>query len=282
MQHLQRHRPDGRRRAWAAAPALRLRTGLLKSVLRILPAVLLSVFLLSTAFATEIRVYRLNYARPESVAAVCTSIFGGQGTFVASPNINALVVNTDDKELFREIEKLVAALDRKPATLRFSVQSLGESNETQHRLKTGSGHGSGFNTTSTQSSRSSQRSVLALEFAKAAFTDDQIRIYSFPGWYGDETHVLTISHGLKVSGHVTEAGRIMVQVWYAEDSGSDTEQLLTELEVEPGQWVEFGGLAQSGADRSRSVAIDKDGSLSLKKGRAQTDRRFSLRVDMIR
>lgn len=282
MQHLQWHRPDGRRRAWAAAPAFQLKVGPLKEVLRILSAVLLSVFLLSAAFAAEIRVYRLNYARPESVAAVCTSIFGGQGTFVASANINALVVNTDDKELFREIEKLVAALDRKPATLRFSVQSLGENNETQHRIKAGSGHGSGFNTTSTQSSRSSQRSVLALEFAKAAFTDDQIRIYSFPGWYGDETHVLTISHGMKVSGHVTEAGRIMVQVWYAEDSGSDTEQLLTELEVEPGQWVEFGGLAQGGADRSRLAAIDKDGSLSLKKGRAQTDRRFSIRVDMIR
>lgn len=282
MQHLQWHRPDGRRRAWAAAPAFQLKVGALKEVLRILSAVLLSVFLLSTAFAAEIRVYRLNYARPESVAAVCTSIFGGQGAFVASANINALVVNTDDKELFREIEKLVAALDRKPATLRFSVQSLGESSETQRRLKVGSGHGPGFNTTQTQSSRSSQRSVMALEFAKAAFTDDQVRIYSFPGWYGDETQVLTISHGLKVSGHVTEAGRIMVQVWYAEDSGSDTEQLLTELEVEPGQWFEFGGLAQGGADRSRSAAIDKDGSLSLKKGRAQTDRRFSIRVDMIR
>ncbi len=243
---------------------------------------MLAVFLLSSAFAAEIRVYRLNYARPESVAAVCTSIFGGQGTFVASANINALVVNTDDKELFREIEKLVAALDRKPATLRFSVQSLGESLETQHRLKAGPGRGPGFNTTSSRSSRSSQRSVLALEFAKAAFTDDQIRIYSFPGWYGDETHVLTISHGMKVSGHVTEAGRIMVQVWYAEDSGSDTEQLLTEIEVEPGQWVEFGGLTQGGADRSRATEIGKDGGINLKKGRVQTDRRFAIRVDMIR
>lgn len=282
MQHLQRYRPYGRRRSWVASPALRLKTGLLKAVLRILLTVLLAVLLLSSAFAAEIRVYRLSYARPESVAAVCTSIFGSQGTFVASANINALVVNTDDKELFREIEKLVAALDRKPATLRFSVQSIGDSSETQHRLKTGPGRGPGFNTTRTQSSRSSQRSVVALEFARAAFTDDQIRIYSFPGWYGDETHVLTISHGLKVSGHVTEAGRVMVQVWYAEDSGSDTEQLLTELEVEPGQWVEFGGLTQGGADRSRSAGIGKDGSLSLKQGRAQTDRRFSIRVDMIR
>lgn len=250
--------------------------------MRILPAFLLALLLFSPAFAAEIRVYRLNYARPESVAAVCTNIFGGQGTFVASPNINALVVNTDDKELFKEIEKLVAALDRKPATLRFSVQSLGESNETQHRLKTGPGRAPGFDTTRTQSSRSSQRSVVALEFAKAAFTDDQIRIFSFPGWYGDETHVLTTSHGLKVSGHVTEAGRIMLQVWYAEDSGSDTEQLLTELEVEAGQWVEFGGLNQGGSDRSRSAGIGRDGSLDLKKGRAQTDRRFAIRVDMIR
>lgn len=282
MQHLQWHWPAKCQRQRAVAPAFRLKTRLIKSVVRRLPVVLLAVFLFSSAFAAEIRVYRLNYARPESVAAVCTSIFGGQGTFVASANINALVVNTDDKELFREIEKLVAALDRKPATLRFSVQSLGESSDIQHRLKTGPGREPGFNTTSTQSSRSSQRSVVALEFAKAAFTDDQIRIYSFQGWYGDETQVLTISHGLKVSGHVTEAGRIMVQVWYAEDSGSDTEQLLTELEVEPGQWVEFGGLTQGGADRSRSAEIGKDGSINLKKGRTQTDRRFSLRVDMIR
>lgn len=282
MQQLQRYRPHSYGRARIAAPSFQLKTGLLKSFKLILPAFLLAVLLFSSAFAAEIRVYRLNYARPESVAAVCTNIFGGQGTFVASPNINALVVNTDDKELFKEIEKLVAALDRKPATLRFSVQSLGESSETQHRLKTGPGRAPGFDTTQTRSLRSSQRSVVALEFAKAAFTDDQIRIYSFPGWYGDETHVLTISHGLKVSGHVTEAGRIMVQVWYAEDSGSETEQLLTELEVEAGQWIEFGGLTQGGDDSSRSAGLGKDGSLNLKKGRAQTDRRFSLRVDMIR
>lgn len=240
-----------------------------------------TVFICSAA-AREIRVFKLQYASPSSVARICETLFTGQGTFVASPQINALVVNADDKELFHEIEKLLAALDRRPATLRYTVRSIGEARENRQQVKFKSGRFPGISNEKNTSNRQSERSVLALEFARARFTDDQIKVFSSPGWYGNEVAVVSTSHGLSVSGHLTESGRVIVQVWYAEDSGGDTENLLTELEVEAGQWAEFGGLVQGDGQRQRSAAIGTDGGLTATRGQRQTDRRFAIRVDLIR
>ncbi len=253
-----------------------------KNFFRLLLLAFVSAVTFLPAVAGEIRVFKLSYASPYSVAGICENLFGKQGTFVASPQINALVVNTDDKELFMEIEKLLAALDRKPATLRFTVKSLGSSSENLHQLKIGSGRFPKLNNERHTSTQRSERSVTALEFARASFTDEQIRVFSVPAYYGNELVVLATSHGLKVSGHVNDAGRLMLQVWYAEGSGNDTESLLTELEVEPGQWAEFGGLTQGGSQKSDAVSFGKDGSLQTKGGQRQTDRRFAIRADLIR
>lgn len=254
--------------------------------MRVVSLILLLIFLagnlLSPAAATEIKVFKLQYASPYSIAHTCESLFGKQGTYVAAPQINAIVVNSDDKELLREIEKLVAVLDRKPATLRFTVKSLASSSENTKRLSLHRGSFPGAGNDLTTSTSSSERSITALEFARASFTDDQVRVYSVPAVYGNELAVLTTSRGLKVSGNVAEGARVMVQVWYAEGGGNETESLLTELEVEPGQWAEFGGLNQNEAQRSTSAGVSRHGKFSVKSGTRQTDRSFAIKVDIVR
>lgn len=248
----------------------------------------LIIFMLLAAFcvlplnAREIRVFKLQYASPFSVARICETLFAGQGTFVASPQINALVVNADDKELFHEIEKLLAALDRRPATLRFTVKSVGTASENLQRVKFKNGRFPGITNEKQSSTRQSERSVVALEFARARFTDDQIRVFSVPNWYGNEIAIISTSHGLSVSGHATESGSLMVQVWYAEGNGNNTESLLTELEVAAGQWVEFGGLQQGGDGHQRTAGIGVEGQLTVSRDKRQTDRRFAIRVDLIK
>ncbi|MDD3147301.1 MAG: secretin N-terminal domain-containing protein [Candidatus Riflebacteria bacterium] len=244
---------------------------------------LLGIFCcISPVAATEIRVFKLQYANPDSLVRICENLFAGQATFAASPQINALVVNTDEKELFQQIEKLLAALDRRPATLRFTVKSAGDTRENLHEMKFRNGQFPRVNSEKTTSSRQSERNVIALEFARARFTDDQVRIYSVPGWFGDELAVVTTSHGLSVSGHLTEGGRVLLQVWYAEENGSTTESLLTELEVEAGQWAEFGGLAQGADQRQKTAEASGKGALKIANSKRQTDRRFAVRVDVLR
>lgn len=256
---------------------------MLRKLLRLAAAALFLTLLFAAALpATEIRVFKLYYSSPAAVARTCEALFRGQANFAAAPSINALVVNTDDKELFPEIEKLVKELDRKPVTLRFTVRSLGSSSEDQRRLRVGTGKFPDLRDDRQVIHRQSERSITVLENAKAQFTDDQVRVFSLPGWYGPEVVQLTTSHGLKVSGHVTGNGTVMIQVWYAQENGADTEQLLTELEVATGQWAEFGGLAQDGGHNNRSVTAGNDGELTTARGKSQIDSRFAIRVDLIR
>lgn len=245
-------------------------------------ALFLTLLFTAALMATEIRVFKLYYSSPEAVARTCEALFRGHANFAAAPSINALVVNTDDKELFGEIEKLVAELDRRPLTLRFTVRSLGSSSEDLRRLRMTAGKFPDLKNERQVTNRQSERSITVLENARAQFTDDQVRVFSLPGWYGPEVVQLTTSHGLKVSGRVTGKETVMIQVWYAQENGADTEQLLTELEVAVGQWAEFGGLMQDGGQKNRSVEAGKDGGLTVTGGKSQTDSRFAIRVDLIR
>ncbi|NCB39729.1 MAG: hypothetical protein EOM80_13275 [Erysipelotrichia bacterium] len=242
---------------------------------------LLIVNCLSSVTAAEIRIFKLRYASPCSVERVCESLFAGQASFAAAPQINALVVNSDDNALFAEVEKLVLALDCKPAMLNFTVKSLADSKENAQKLKIQSNSLSGITTKNTSSSHS-ERSITVLEFARARFTDDQIRVYSVPAIYGKESIALTTSHGLKISGHVSDDGRVWVQVWYAEDAADETETLLTELEVEPGCWNEFGGLQQGAKERDISQSFGRISGLRQKSFGCRIARRFAIKVDVVK
>jgi len=243
---------------------------------------LIFILLLLTviAGADEIEMIRLKYADPHSVAHTIKSLFGGRVNAIPVPSINGVAINASDKYEMDEIKKLAAVLDRRPATLRFSIQS--DSQTSENSQVAGYRQRVRAETRRSTTTASSMRTVVAMEFSKASLTDELVQIYSLPGWYGPETVVMASSHGLKVSGHLIDEDRVIVQVWYAQDNGGVSEVLLTEVETRAGEWFSLGGLGQSTGNDARSVEIRSHNGISYKKTGGQIDRRFMLRVDVIR
>ncbi|PKL39321.1 MAG: hypothetical protein CVV41_21530 [Candidatus Riflebacteria bacterium HGW-Riflebacteria-1] len=233
------------------------------------------------ADASEIRVFRLNYADPNSVATTIKALFGGKVNAIPVPSLNAVAVSVSDNYEMEEIAKLAAVLDRRPATFRFTVQSDSQGNESSRFIGVQRGRGRAETTRSTTNS-TSQRSVVAMEFAKASLTDEIVKIYSYPGWYGPEAVQITTSHGLKVSGHLSDDNRIIVQVWFAQGDQNASEVLLTEVEARAGEWFSLGGLDQSSSQSGYTGSLSRKGQIGHKKTGGQIDRRFMLRVDVIR
>lgn len=233
------------------------------------------------ASAGEIRVFRLNYADPNSVATTIKALFGGKVNAIPVPSLNAVAVNVSDKYEMEEIAKLAAVLDRRPANFRFSIQSDSQSHESSQFIGINKGRGRAENARSTTNS-TSQRTIVAMEYAKASLTDEMVRIYSYPGWYGPEIVQITTSHGLKISGHLLDDNRIIVQVWYAQGNQDVSEVLLTEVEVHAGEWFSLGGLDQSSSQSGYTANVSRKAEIGHKKTGGQIDRRFMLRVDVIR
>jgi hypothetical protein len=238
------------------------------------------ILITSAAGTTEIEMIRLKYADPHSVAHTIKSLFGGRVNAIPVPSVNGVAINASDKYEMDEIKKLAAVLDRRPATLRFSIQSDSQASEKSQAI--GYRQRARAETARSDTTTSSMRTVVAMEFSKASLTDELTQIYSLPGWYGPETVVMTTSHGLKVSGHLVDEERVMVQVWYAQDNGGISEVLLTEVETRAGEWFSLGGLGQSTGNDAHSVEIRSHNGISYKKTGGQIDRRFRIRVDVIR
>jgi len=241
---------------------------------------LILVNLPALAFSAEIQLIRLKYADPHSVAHTIKALFGGRVNAVPVPSVNGVAINASDQYEMDEIKKLAAVLDRRPATLRFSIQSDSHGREKSQTI--GYRQRPRAETTTSTTTASSMRTIVAMEFSKASLTDELVQIYSLPGWYGPETVVMTTSHGLKVSGHLLDEERVMVQVWYAQDNGGISEVLLTEVETKAGEWFSLGGLAQTTNQDAHSIEIRSHKGVSYKKTGGQIDRRFMLRVDVIR
>ncbi|PKL46755.1 MAG: hypothetical protein CVV42_15425 [Candidatus Riflebacteria bacterium HGW-Riflebacteria-2] len=242
--------------------------------------IIILMLLTTVAGAAEIQLIRLKYADPHSVAHTIGALFGGRVNAIPVPSVNGVAINASDKYEMEEIAKLAAVLDRRPATLRFSIQSASNVHEKSQTIgyrQRGRAETAGSTTTTT-----GMRTVVAMEFAKASLTDELVQIYSLPGWYGPETVAITTSHGLKVSGHLIDEERVMVQVWYAQNNGGISEVLLSEVETRAGEWFSLGGLEQSSNHAGHSIEIGSQKGVAYKKTGGQIDRRFMLRVDVIR
>lgn len=241
------------------------------------------VLVMACCDAGEIKVFKLNYADPYSVANVITSLFGKQVTVAPATSINAVVVNTGDSELLREISRLVAVLDRRPAILRFTLKRDESGSADNNDLSWINSQPAARRTTSERSS-SSTRTVTALEFARASITDEVIRVFTLPVLPDQQTVLLTTSQGLKISGRIADKNQILVQLWFGDGTGMETESLLTELAVPAGEWFSIGGLNTSGISGQKNTGISTANGVEAgrKKTGHQIDRRFLLKVDVIR
>lgn len=246
-------------------------------------ALILSVLMLVSINleAGEIKVFRLKYARPYSVENVIKSLFGNSVKVACADTINAVVVNSSDKEILEQIEKLVAVLDRKPATFRFTVRSDTGQKQRSATMGTQSGQAQ-LNMQSNRQKSFGERTITALEFAKAALTDETIRVFHLTSLPDAVPVVITTTRGLKISARMAESNQILAQLWYAEGGSDASDILLTELSVPAGQWFSFGGMDDSinAMNHSASVLAGK-GDISVNKTGNRIDRRFMLKIDLL-
>lgn len=240
--------------------------------------VLLMIFS-SQALMAEIKIIKLSYADPDSLIMTLNQLFGRKVKVAAAPMINALIVNSDDQEILKTIDKLVADLDRKPAMLRFSVQRA--ANESFQRQEIRLGKSNRFQKSRTQSRETGENSVIAMEYRKARLTDDSIRIFSYPTYFGEAIETIVIARGLMVSGHLTGNNTAQIEVWYSTGEGLDSETLLTQIEAPLGQWVSLGGGSNATSQSTPKLQSGKNPVFSTEKSGGHIDRRYLIKVDLV-
>lgn len=227
----------------------------------------------------EIRIIKLKYSSPEAFIATIAPLFGRQIKAAAAPAINAVVVNCDNPQIMQQIENLATELDRRPATLRFSLQRTSEDSADHGTIKLGSA-----GALSQQNTRRSERgsnSVVAMENQKARLTNDSIRIFSYPTYYGEELKTLTISRGLIVSGHLTGPDSAQLEIWYAAGEGLNSETLLTTVNAPLGHWVGIGGIDRQNQQSRPDYSLGKNSSIGINKSGGLLDRHYRIRVDLV-
>lgn len=225
----------------------------------------------------ELKIIRLNYARPEEIISTITQIFAGNVNVAPAPSINAIVINSEDSKLLEEIEKLVSELDRRPNVLRFSVQRLADETTTSQHFQPGR-H---INHRHQHKTESKTNSVVVMENRKARITDDTIRIFSYPTYFGETVQAITTSQGLMVSGRVTGNQTVQLEVWYSSGEELDSETLLTMIEAPLGEWISLGGIDTETRRHSPSFKLGKNAEFSVHKNGGQIDRRYLLKVDLV-
>lgn len=227
----------------------------------------------------EIKIVRLKYSEPQSVITTLEQLFGKKVRLAPAPTLNAIVINSDDPAVLREIDRLLQELDQRPAMLRYSVRRLSDQDETSTHLQFG------------QRSRLSQKqqrlretginTVVAQEYRKARITDDSIRIFTYPTYFGEAVETITISHGLMVSGRLTGQNSALLEVWYSSGKELDSETLLTSLEVPLGSWVSLGGAISARGQTNPGYRIGKNSGIEVNKSGGQIDRRYLIKVDRV-
>jgi hypothetical protein len=232
------------------------------------------------SLSAEVKIIKLNYAEPDSVILTLNQLFGKKVKVAAAPMINAVVINSDDKDVLAAIDQLIRDLDHRPALLRFSVQRGSDQSFQQHEIRVGQKNR--LQQTRTQSHETGQNSVIALEYRKARLTDDSIRIFSYPTYFGEAIETIIIARGLMVSGHLTGNNSAQIEVWYSTGEGFDSETLLTELEAPLGQWVSLGGSSNENNQSSPEIKIGKNSGFSARKSGSHIDRRYLIKVDLVK
>jgi hypothetical protein len=125
--------------------------------------------------------------------------------------------------------------------------------------------------------------VIALEYKKARFTDDLVRIFHTHSWLGNQTHSVTTSHGLSISGHLTDKEHAQIEVWYSSGKEFESETLLTSLNAPLGQWMQIGGSSRESSDNSPRIQVSPGKpEYRLNKNSGHLDRCYLIKVDMVR
>jgi len=247
----------------------------------VMAAVLLAGLGVIVAEAVEVKVIRVNYQRPEDLCETLRRLHGSAARFAEAPNINAIIVSSDQPEIIRAVETLVRELDRRPATLRYEIQSVsaGADAGTQVTLTRKGTFRPETRTSWTQGNQT--RVVVGLEGQEIGLIDQTIRVESIPSGYGypNQPVVVREDRGMRVRGRLNGNGEVTVEVFNAEGRPDDIRSVSTQMLVPLGQWFEIGGAGDQRSGGGNNVGLS-DGRLDgqVQRGRRSDSQTFKLRI----
>lgn len=244
----------------------------------------ISIFLIvSNVLQAEISVLKLSYASPERVITVLKNLYGRQLEATSAPMINAIIVRTKSDTKLIEIKKLLKSLDRKPAMLRFSISSIGNTQSTNASISFSSKSNQlgNYKTNRITRNNSSNRSITVMEFQKAGLTDSITRVVPL-GWQGAST--VTANRGLKISGHLADNGNVIVSLWYSKGGFYDSENIITSVSAPIGQWFNIGTNNRNDKSKPSTTELNAtNNSLKVTKTSRNeiSNQNYRIKVDVI-
>lgn len=236
------------------------------------------------AVALEVKIIKVKYQKPEALCDTLRHLHGHAARFAEAPNVNAIIVSSDRPEIIQAVETLIRELDRRPATLRYEIQSVSSGSEAGNSVtltRQGSFRPQSHHS-STQSSQT--RLVVGLEGQEVALIDQTQRVESIPSAYGypDQPVVIREDRGMRVRGRLNGNGEVTVEVMNSEGRPNDTRSVATQIIVPLGQWFEIGGAGDRRGGEGNNIGLS-NGRIE---GQMQTNRRndaqtFRLRITVM-
>ncbi|HEY9071744.1 MAG TPA: secretin N-terminal domain-containing protein [Candidatus Ozemobacteraceae bacterium] len=229
--------------------------------LRLLPVLLVSILLLSAISADAAsKVVKLRSQRPEEVCDILSRLFGSGLRCAPVPSIQAVVIAADSPERVDEAAALLARLDRRPGTMRFSVRHTSTSSRSRTEL--------GLNRARLEpwlesragsAQKTGHRSVVGMEGAWLSFTDDTLRLETVPAPWGPETIAITHRQGIEIRGTQSGSGTVIIELRAASGPEQDSRNLLTRVKVPFGQWTRLGDTTEAESSHQDGFGIGNAG-----------------------
>lgn len=241
------------------------------------------LLLVCTAAEAATRVFRIRSRGAEEVCDTLRQMFGDRMRFAPVPSINAVVVGADTESDLNEAAALLFQLDRRPATLRFTVKRRERGSESRQAFRVsprrdGTGR---FDSRQNSGSLSESRTVTGMEGAWLLIADDMTRLETMETPWGPETAVIRHRQGVEIKGvRGSASGTAIIEVRAASGPEIRTSTILSSLEVPFGRWVSLGGTSGDGADAGAGAAIGRDGGLSHRTSSGRFLDEWELQVEL--
>lgn len=222
-----------------------------------IPYIIISLLFCTSADGAT-RVFRIRTRGAEEVCDTLRQMFGDRMRFASVPSINSIVIGADTESDLSEAAALLSQLDKRPATLRFTVRRRENETGSEREFRVSPRHGGTgrFETKQRRNTLSETRTITGMEGGWHLIADDMMRIETLETPWGPESAVIRHRQGVEVKGvRASASGTAIIELRAASGPEIQTSTILSRLEVPFGQWVSLGGTtaADSGAGTGTSI-----------------------------
>ena len=235
-----------------------------------------------SAATPAFEIVKMRFLAPAQVAETIRATFGRSVRVAEIPHLNGVCLSTDDPALLKAASRLVADLDQPQATLRYTLRKTGHETRSHRRLGFGGGR-IGGNSVANRSGEGELRSVTGMNGQEVGLLDEQRELRDFATPWGPQTQEIRHVGGLRARGRLVGEAEAIVELGYGDGDHSRGTRIFTELRVRLGEWVPIGGASDERSDHRRSLAADRNESVSatISRDEADSDADYFLKVERV-